>query len=51
MKDNVLDVEPYAAIMIAFGMAEHSNELDSFDDVFRQADCNMYEKKKSMKNE
>ena len=51
MKDNVLDVEPYAAIMIAFGMAEHSNELDSFDDVFRQADWNMYEKKKSMKNE
>lgn len=50
MKSNCMSVEPYEPIMIAFGMAEYGAEYTDYDDVFRHADRNMYEKKHSMKN-
>lgn len=49
MKDIRLPVEPFAPISIAFGMAEHTAQCSEYDDVFKQADKNMYNKKSQMK--
>lgn len=49
MKDIRLSVEPFAPISIAFGMAEHTAQSSTYDDVFKQADKNMYNKKSRMK--
>ena len=46
-----MELEPFCPVMIAFGMAEHSEQLSCFEDVFRHADWNMYQKKKNMKDE
>lgn len=49
MKDIRLSVEPFVPISIAFGMAEHTAQSSTYDDVFKQADKNMYNKKSRMK--
>ncbi|MCF0141958.1 MAG: sensor domain-containing diguanylate cyclase, partial [Parasporobacterium sp.] len=50
MRDLTLEVEPHSKIEIAFGMAERSNELNSYEEVFKVADESMYEKKRRMKS-
>ncbi|MCF0129798.1 MAG: diguanylate cyclase [Pseudobutyrivibrio sp.] len=49
MKDLTLGVEPHSKIEIAFGMAERSSSLASYEEVFKMADDAMYDKKREMK--
>lgn len=51
MSQNLLPVEPFSPIYIAYGMAEFSNEFPTYEEVFEKADSKMYDKKKMMKQQ
>ncbi len=51
LEKSKLEVPPYCAIQVAYGMGEHSEENSDYDMVFRCADHRMYEKKRKMKKE
>lgn len=48
MDKNKLEVEPFSVLSVAYGMSVHAEGM-TYDEVFNNADQNMYEKKKEMK--